>query len=436
MIFRNRVDAGKKLAQRLRNRRGKDLIVLGLARGGMPVAAEVAKELNCPLDVLVVRKLGAPDQPELAIGAIAEGGEVLLNTELIDALKCSHVYVTSIRETEKKRLQQRVNLFRMGREPLNVSGKDVIIVDDGLATGVTARVACQYAHHHGAKKVTLAVPVASLEATASISEADEVIFLYSPRAFYAVGMHYEDFSQTSNEEVRALLDQADATKKLPFQEVDIAVHGATIQGTLVIPDAAEGIVIFAHGSGSSRFSPRNNYVARELNEAGLATLLLDLLSPGEESERELVFDVDLLSRRLTEVVRWVKENPRTQNLNVGLFGASTGAAAALATAADQYLEISAVVSRGGRPDLAGNLLSLVTAPTRLIVGELDSHVLKLNKSAREEIKGVTDLEIVPGATHLFQEAGTLEQVAQLATQWFLRFCTSSHAQISVEVRNG
>jgi predicted phosphoribosyltransferase/dienelactone hydrolase len=400
------------------------------------VAAEVAKELQCPLDVLVVRKLGAPSQPELAIGAIAEGGEVLLNEKLIEALRCSSSYVNEITKAEKLVLQHRVSRFRSGREPLNLTDKEVIIVDDGLATGVTARAACQYARKHGAKKITVAVPVASMEAANTLHEADDVVFLHAPLSFYAVGMHYADFAQTSDDEVRALLDEADSLQAYPHSEVEIPVHGATIQGSLCIPSAAEGIVVFAHGSGSSRHSPRNRHVARVLNKAGLATLLIDLLTPVEEANREQVFDIDLLTRRLTEVVRWVKDQPTTSRLNIGLFGASTGAAAALATAADSYLGIAAVVSRGGRPDLAGDLLAQVDAPTQFIVGEKDEHVLELNKKARERVNAITDLEIIPGATHLFQEAGTLDDVARLALGLFLRFCTSSVTRVEIGVRNG
>lgn len=435
MMFLNRTDAGKKLAERLIHRRGRDQVVLGLARGGMPVAAEVARALNCPLDVLVVRKLGAPGQPELALGAIAEGGEILLNEKLIAALQCSPAYLREIERAESRVLSLRVDRFRNGRNPVNIVGKDVIIVDDGLATGVTARVACQYAHHHGAKTVTLAVPVSSMEAANTVKEADEVIFLHAPLSFYAVGMHYADFSQTSDDEVRAILEEADSEHEHVHSEIEISVHGAKIPGSLCVPENAEGIVIFAHGSGSSRHSRRNRYVAHVLNKAGLATLLIDLLTPAEETNREDVFDIDLLSRRLTEVVRWVGDQPETALLNIGLFGASTGAAAALATAADKYLGIAAVVSRGGRPDLAGSLLTEVTAPTQFIVGEKDQHVLELNKKARDRITAITDLEIVPGATHLFEEAGTLEEVARLARDWFIRFCTSSRADVRVGVSN-
>lgn len=183
-----------------------------------------------------------------------------------------------------------------------------------------------------------------------------------------------------------------------------------------------GVVLFAHGSGSGRFSPRNRYVAQVLQGAGMATLLVDLLTREEEQidlrTRHLRFDISLLAQRLSEVIDWLYDFPATVGLPIGLFGASTGAAAALVTAAQRPDAVAAVVSRGGRPDLAGAALSFVRAPTLLIVGSADESVIKLNKQARRQLHGITRLETVPGATHLFEEPGTLEQVATLASDWF------------------
>lgn len=188
---------------------------------------------------------------------------------------------------------------------------------------------------------------------------------------------------------------------------------------------AGGIVIFAHGSGSSRFSPRNRAVARALNRAGLATLLIDLLTAGEEAEdaynAALRFDIPLLAGRLQGAAEWVAQQPETAGLRIGYFGASTGAAAALVAAADKPERIAAVVSRGGRPDLAGEALARVRAPTLLIVGSLDTQVIRLNRVARAYLHTACELELVPGATHLFEEPGTLEQVSELACRWFRRY---------------
>lgn len=202
------------------------------------------------------------------------------------------------------------------------------------------------------------------------------------------------------------------------REVLIPAGRVRIAGNLAIPQGAVGIVAFAHGSGSSRFSPRNNYVARVLQEAHIGTLLMDLLTPEEDINYETRFDITLLTERLLAAVRWLQAEPDTQDLKVGCFGASTGAAAALQAAA-RGPAIAAVVSRGGRPDLAGaTALAAVRAPTLLIVGGHDYGVIELNQQACDLLACEKKLEIVPGATHLFEEPGTLEKVAELAAGWF------------------
>jgi putative phosphoribosyl transferase len=204
---------------------------------------------------------------------------------------------------------------------------------------------------------------------------------------------------------------------------------STLEGNLVVPDEASGIILFAHGSGSSRFSPRNRFVARVLQEAGLATLLLDLLTPMEEAidERtaQLRFDIPFLARRLVSATDWLLHQTATHHLRIGYFGASTGAAAALVAAAERPEAIGAIVSRGGRPDLARAVLPRVKAPTLLIVGGSDPLVLELNQEALDQLTAIKRLAIVPGATHLFEEPGALEQVAQLAREWFTHYLVSA-----------
>jgi dienelactone hydrolase len=192
-----------------------------------------------------------------------------------------------------------------------------------------------------------------------------------------------------------------------------------LEGMLELPAKARGIVLFAHGSGSSRLSPRNNYVARELRAAALGTLLTDLMTREEDQTYEMRFDIGFLTRRLADATRWLKQHPATKSLPLGLFGASTGAAAALQVAADIPGEVAAVVSRGGRPDLAGaEKLAQVLAPTLLIVGGADFEVIKLNENAYRQLPCEKEIAIVPGATHLFEETGALERVALLAADWF------------------
>ncbi len=203
------------------------------------------------------------------------------------------------------------------------------------------------------------------------------------------------------------------------QEIEILPR--RLPGLLTMPEGAKGIVVFVHGSGSSRLSPRNTRVARALNEAQLATLLFDLLLPHEAEDRRNVFDIPLLATRLEEALGWLKGEEVLAPLAVGLFGASTGAAAALVAASRQPDQVSAVVSRGGRPDLAAGLLARVKAPTLLIVGGRDELVIDLNERAMDELKCEKRLEIVPRATHLFEEPGTLDVVISLAAAWFVRF---------------
>jgi len=207
--------------------------------------------------------------------------------------------------------------------------------------------------------------------------------------------------------------------------VRVPAAGVMLEGNLAIPPRASGIVLFAHGSGSSRHSPRNRAVARALNEGGLATLLVDLLTPAEESLDEqtghLRFDIGLLADRLVDAADWLIANEETRSLPIGLFGASTGGGAALVAAAQRPNTVRAVVSRGGRPDLAGAALSRVRAPTLLIVGARDEPVIELNREAFERLRCEKKLEIVPGATHLFEEPGALEEVARFARDWFRRF---------------
>jgi pimeloyl-ACP methyl ester carboxylesterase len=203
-------------------------------------------------------------------------------------------------------------------------------------------------------------------------------------------------------------------------DVTVKAGAAALPGDLCVPEGARGLVLFAHGSGSSRRSPRNRFVADQLRDAGLGTLLFDLLLAEEESAADLRFDIDLLAERLGGAIRWAAQDEETRGLRLGAFGASTGAAAALVAAARNPDAVHAVVSRGGRPDLAGGYLPLVKAPTLLIVGGDDAAVIGLNRQAATKLRSPSEMAIVPGATHLFEEPGKLEEVARLAADWFTR----------------
>ncbi|MFD9289353.1 phosphoribosyltransferase family protein [Streptomyces sp. NPDC060030] len=415
MQFTDRTDAGRRLAVALGHLSRRDPVVLGLPRGGVPVAYEVAQALGAPLDVIVVRKLGVPYHPELGFGAIGEGGVRVISEEIVRRTGVGEKDLVAVERAEEAELVRRAHAYREGRPRLPLKGRAVVVVDDGVATGATARAACQVVRAQGAAHVVLAVPVASPDVAAGLREdVDEVVCLSTPSFFSAVGEWYRDFSQTSDEEVVALLARASAGI-VPAEEVEVDAGGVALTGDLVLPADAGAVVVFAHGSGSSRRSPRNRSVAAALNRAGLGTLLFDLLTPGEEVHRANVFDIGLLAGRLADTTGWLR---RRVPLPVGSFGASTGAAAALRAAAAADSGVGAVVSRGGRPDLAGADLAGVRAPTLLIVGGDDTTVIDLNRQAQAALRCENRLEIVPGATHLFEEPGTLDRVADLARDWF------------------
>jgi len=423
-MYADRSQAGRRLGESLQQLAGSHPIVLGLPRGGVPVAFEVASALHAPLDVLVVRKLGVPYQPELAMGAIGEGGVRVVEDAVVRMTGVSPAEIEEVERRERAELERRSLRFRGGRAAMSLTGRTVIIVDDGIATGSTARAACRVARALGAARIVLAAPVGPDDAAARIAgDADEVVCLEQPEPYFAVGQAYRDFTQTTDQEVVELLARAAAAPSGTWSttsdpEVLIRSGSAELAASLTVPTDAVGLVLFAHGSGSSRHSPRNRYVAAVLKSRGMATLLLDLLTGYEEHDRRLVFDIDLLAERLGVATRWAREYHATASLPLAYFGASTGAAAALTAAAMPAVEISSVVSRGGRPDLAADSLGGVRAPTLLIVGGADTEVLDLNRMARSRMHCPTRLEIVPGATHLFEEPGALEAVAGLAADWF------------------
>ncbi len=304
--FSDRHEAGRKLVPLLRRFAGEHPVVVGIPRGGVPVAAEVAWGLDAPLEVVVVRKIGAPQNPEFAIGALAEDGVYLLDQHTVRSLNLPTPALRAVVARARRELEERTRRYRGERASIDLTGRTAILVDDGLATGNSAAAAVASLREQGATRVILAVPVAAPESARALRErADEVVCVEEPAELWAVGAWYEDFQPTTDREVARLLagpgDQAISSRAAPDagprrRNVFVrAYSGVELEGELVVPEDARGMVTFAHGSGSSRLSDRNRAVARSLNEAGLATLLFDLLSASEAADRANVFDIHMLT---------------------------------------------------------------------------------------------------------------------------------------------
>ena len=437
MPFLDRAEACCWLAGLLTGERGTGTVVLGLPRGGVPVAYEIARALGAPLDVILVRKIGLPAQPELAMGAIGEDGVRVVNDDVVLAERVSDQQFGGVEERERAELARRADRYRAGRPRLPLTGKNAIVVDDGIATGSTARAACQVARAHGAARVVLAVPVApraSIGALASV--ADEVVCAEVPEPFLAIGQWYQDFAQTSDEEVVNLLrrageSQPDGVKPgeedqaAADRDVIVMAGRVPLPGRLTVPAGARGVVVFAHGSGSSRSSPRNMFVAGALHVVGLGSLLFDLLTPEEEADRANVFDIGLLAwpvcgHHLAAGAARAGAGPgrllRRQH------GCGRGAAGRRRPGSPR---------RGWR-DLGRGLPRRPSRPGRCLAGRGPGpHAVAGRRAGRPGARaervgpGAADrgepLVVIPGAGHLFAEPGTLEQVASLARDWFLRY---------------
>ncbi len=404
-------------------------LIYALPRGGVPVATEVARELNAPLDLVLVRKIGAPGNPEVALGAIVEGAnaQVVINEDVkrmsgADMDYLERAYAEQLDELERRRIR-----YLGDRPRLKPAGRTVVVVDDGLATGATMKAALIALKRNKAARIVVALPVAPMRALEELADqADDIVCLHPATEFRGVGGFYRDFHQLSDEETISLLNQRWSVQEpeTPLSQAgnpdmrQVEIPPLGLVGDLVVPKNPRGIVLFAHGSGSSRRSPRNTFVASKLNEKGFATLLFDLLTPAEGHNRRNVFDIPLLAERVVEACMWISSEPDIADLPLGIFGASTGAGAALTAAADLKGRVAAVVSRGGRPDLAGRSLPSVLAPTLLIVGSLDLDVIDLNETALGAMTCKKKLQIVSGAGHLFEEPGTLDAAIAHAANWF------------------
>lgn len=423
-IFHDRKHAGQLLAQRLKKYKTENILILALPRGGVPIAAEIAKFLEAPLDVLIVRKIGAPFQTELAVGAICEGGEPIWNDAILYQLGLEPDDLGRTVSVEREKVSSQIKLFRESREFASVANKTVIVVDDGLATGATMSAAVRFLQKKTASKIILAVPVAARSSAEQFrSKVDEVVVLEERDDLNSVSQWYKDFSQVTDREVVELLKKNVEGSKKMTREIEVPLNTtnntAKLNGDLTTFSSMKAVIVFAHGSGSSRKSVRNQQVARYLNKNGFGTFLFDLLTDLEAEDRRNVFNIEFLSNRLVSATKWLRQQPELKTIPIGFFGASTGAGAAIQAASklDDTNSIYAIVSRGGRPDLAADALKIVQTPTLLLVGGADIGVIELNQKAQSQLSHC-ELSIVPGATHLFEEPGALEEVSKQAAEWF------------------
>ncbi len=455
--FVDRIDVGRRLARRLERYRRTDAVILALPRGGVQVGFVVAERLGLPLDVLIVRKVGHPSNPEYGLGSVVEGLPPVMDRIRIAAAGLTEEDLAPAIERARQEVERLLRRYRAGRQLVELRGRIVILVDDGIATGGTMRSALEALRQSRPAKIVLAVGVSPPETFEELRhQVDELVCLSVPVPFSAVGQVYRRFDQVSDDEVvdllrrsrsrltreiaapaepeplRRGLSQASRTsggrfRRTPVSEAHVSIPldaNQQLSADLATSTTAGGVVVFAHGSGSGRASPRSREVARQLHQAGFGTLLIDLLTESEAAvdsrTQRYRFDVPLLGERLLVATDWLRVRPDTGALPIGYYGASTGGAAALLAAAARPTLVSALVLRGARTDLAGAAVQRVSAATLLIVGGDDLGIREMNERTLAELPGIRGLAIVPGASHLFSEPGALQKVARLTVAWFRR----------------
>ncbi len=426
MRFRDRAEAGQSLVNHLERYRTEEPVVVALPRGGVLVGYVVARGLGAPLELLVALKVAPPGYPEASIGAVAEGGARIVDELAVRLFQVTEAQLAGAFADATTELERRVRRYRQDGVP-ELGERTTILVDDGLASGMTARAAILAIRERRPRRLVLAVPVAAPATARALRPlVDDLVTVAVPDEFRTLGRLYHDFEQLSDEAVLELLARDAASRArgpAGARLGDVAAGAVRLQADLHVPERAEGVVLFAHGSGSSGHSARNLRLAHALRVAGFATLLVDLLTRDEQAQdlksARFRFDIPLLARRLVAVTDWMAEQTATRDLRLGYMGASTGAAAALIAASERPERIAAIVSRGGRVDLARAVLSGVRAPTLLLVGGKDARVLAWNRDALARlVSAKARLEVVRGATHLFEEPGALEAVSQHTIAWF------------------
>jgi predicted phosphoribosyltransferase/alpha-beta hydrolase superfamily lysophospholipase len=415
MIYRDRKDAGEKLAMALKEKGYENPVVLGIPRGGVPLAVEVARAIHGELGVVVARKLGAPWNPELAIGATTAIGVTYVNSAVAAEVGADEAYIEAEKQRQVQEAQRREELFDSSRRP-KVEGRTVIVVDDGIATGATAIAAVRSIKAEGAKQVILAIPVGPPETVRQLrDEADEVVCLDENPGFWAVGQFYAEFNPVSDQEVRRTLDTFAAVATDAARRVEIRRDGVRLVGVLTTPSGSGTfpIVIFVHGLGSGKNSPRNLVIAERLVEAGVATLLFDLSGHGESSTdpRE---GVEAYVADLEAAFAWAAGQEGINKELIGIAGSSLGATVAIRALGEGKVSPKTMVLRA--PPIEPEELRRVHVPSLVLIGSRDP----LRADVQRGVAGSPELTLsmVEGASHLFEEPGTLEEALHRTVDWF------------------
>lgn len=425
MVFSDRKEAGRLLAEKLAPIISHPSVVAAIPRGGVTVALPIVERFKLPLTVVYARKLTAPFAPELAFGALDEDGQTVIDANTVAGLELSQADLEKAKETVGAEIRRRMALYRVPPLRDYLPGAAVVLVDDGLATGLTMRAALLYARRHGAREIIVAVPCASLEAAERFRrEADRFVSLVVDEEFAAVGEYYLDFSPVTDEEVVTMLAGSQDRGSLAISEDPGLLvrfensRGLALAGRLLVPDSPgpHPVALFAHGRGSDKASPRNLAVAEALLREGFAAFLFDFTGHGESEGRE---DESTLPRQAEDLRTALDLLERLDEIDpesIAVVGASSGAATALVTAAaDPRIRVLVLLS--GNPEGAEDAAPKVIVPTLLVVGELDEPIRALNEKLVVCLAGPKRLEVAAGGDHLFAEPAALRRAIDLTVRW-------------------
>lgn len=419
-LYADRHDAGRRLAALLHDRRFEDPLVIGIARGGMPVAAEVARALGAPLDIVIVRKIGVPWNPELAIGAVAEGELVMVDEQAAAQLHLSAQEVDAAVARALEELAAAIARLRRGRPRIGVRGRSVILVDDGLATGRQAQAAIAALRSRGALHITLALPVGAPESVQALSHSvDEALCAATPQHLRAIGDWYEDFRPTSDEEMLALLcEHAGAARRSAL----IGSAAPKASGELVVPWSApgHGVIVFAPADRAPAEADLAAHLAMALQHAGFATLTLAGARSDRAQPQDARRDVQRTAQLTREATDWLRSQPESARLPIGYLGSGTAAAGALVAASRLRSAVGALVAYAPRLELTGGAIALLEAPTLLIVPEQDRELIALCHAAREAMQCESRVALAPGRSPLALAESAREPLAALIIDWFAR----------------